>query len=120
MLKFNYREAAQTYFTQIDFKNSWNLEKLYFLPKINKELSRVPGSHVVPKSETLAEQVSEFLDIQLLAIIRKPLYDIKDSVNFFNKIWEISSTDDNFYLLTAYITVLYFWISLLKEVFDAN
>ena len=56
---------------QFDFKNSCNLGKLYFLPKIYKRLLKVPGSSVTSNCGIPTEKVSELSDNQLQAIMRK-------------------------------------------------
>ena len=56
---------------QFDFKNSCNLGKLYFLPKIYKRLLKVPGSSVTSNCGITTVKVSELSDNQLQAIMRK-------------------------------------------------
>ena len=53
-------EKQLKYF-RFDFKSSCNLGKLYFLPKIHKRLSNVPGKPVISNCGTPTEKVSEFL-----------------------------------------------------------
>ena len=55
----------QLKYLRFDFKNSRNLGKLYFLNKIHKRVSKVPGTPVISKCGTFTEKVSEFLDNQL-------------------------------------------------------
>ena len=56
-----------------DFKNSCNLGKFYFLPKIHKRLLNVPGRPAISNGGTPTEKVSEFLDNHLQPIMRKGL-----------------------------------------------
>ena len=67
-------EKQLKYF-RFDFKNSCNLGKLYiyYLPKIHKWLSNVPGRPVISNCGTPTEKVSEFLDNHLQTIMRKGL-----------------------------------------------
>ena len=99
-------EKQLKYF-RFDFKNSCNLGKLYFLPKIHKRLSNVPGRPVVSNCGTPTEKVSEFLDNHLQPIMRKGLSYIKDSGDFINKIRRMGSIPDNAILVTADVTALY-------------
>ena len=50
-------EKQLKYF-RFDFKNSCNLGKFYFLPKIHKRLSNVPGRPVISYCGIPAEKVS--------------------------------------------------------------
>ena len=52
-----------------DYKNDSNLEKLYFLLKIHKRLSNVPGCPVISNCGTLTEKASEFLDYHLKLVM---------------------------------------------------
>ena len=52
-----------------DCKNTSNLGKLYFLPKIHKRLFNVPGRPVISNCETPTEKASEFLDYHLKAVM---------------------------------------------------
>ena len=99
-------EKQLKYF-RFDFKNSCNLGKLYFLPKIHKRLSNVPGRPVISNCGTPTEKVSEFLDNHLQPIMRKGLSYIKDLVDFINKIRRMGSIPDNAILVTADVTALY-------------
>ena len=53
-----------------DYKNS-NLGKLYFLRKIRKRLSNVPGSPVKSNCGTPTEKASEFLDYNLKPLMQR-------------------------------------------------
>ena len=99
-------EKQLKYF-RFDFKNSFNLGKLHFLPKIHKRLSNVPGRPVISNCRTPIEKVSEFLENHLQPIIRKGLSYIKDSRDFINKIRRMRSIPDNAILVTADVTALY-------------
>ena len=57
-------EKQMKYFTY-EFKKATNFGKLYLLPKIHKRLHNVPGRHVIPNCESLAEKCSLFLDYHL-------------------------------------------------------
>ena len=65
-------EKQLKYF-RFDFKNSCNMGKLYFLPKIHKWLSNVPGRPVINNCGSPTEKLSEFLENHLQAITRKGL-----------------------------------------------
>ena len=80
------------------------MEKLYFLPKIHKRLSNVPGRPVISNYGTPAENVSEFLGIHLQPIMRKGLSYIKGSRDFINKIRRMGSMPDNAILVTVDVT----------------
>ena len=61
-------EKEMKYFVH-DYKNDSNLEKLYFLLKIHKRLSNVPGCPVISNCGTLTEKASEFLDYHLKLVM---------------------------------------------------
>ena len=63
-------EKELRYFTYI-FKKTTNLWKLYFLPKIHKRLSAVPGRLVTSKCGTQTKKVVEYLDYILKPIIKE-------------------------------------------------
>ena len=52
-----------------EFKKTYNLGKLYLLPKIYKCLSDVPGRPVISNCGTPTEKAPEFLDFQLKLIM---------------------------------------------------
>ena len=57
------------YFT-CNSKNTTNLGKLYFLPKMHKRLFNVPGRTVISNCGTPTEKVSEYLDFCLKPIMQ--------------------------------------------------
>ena len=81
--------------------------KLYFLPKIHKRLSNVPGTPVTINCGIPTEKISEFLDNQLQPTMRKTLSCIKGSGDFINKIWRTGSIPGNAILVTVDVTALY-------------
>ena len=99
-------EKQLKYF-RFDFKISCNLGKLYFLPKIHKRLSNVPGRRVIWNCETPTEKVSEFLDNHLQPIMRKGLPYIQELGDFINKFRRMGSIPDNAILVTTDVTALY-------------
>ena len=74
-------EKELKYFTY-NFKKATNLGKLYFLPKIHKRLSAVPGRLVISNCGTPTEKVSEYLDYILKLIMQDNWSYIKDSGDF--------------------------------------
>ena len=70
------------YFTY-NFKKATNLRKLYFLTKIHKRLSAVPGRPVIHNCGTPTEKVSEYLHYILKPIMPDSCSCIKDSGDFF-------------------------------------
>ena len=99
-------EKQLKYF-RFDFKNSCNLGKLYFLPKIHKQLSNMPGRPVISNCGTPTEKLFEFLDTHLQPIMKKGLSYIKDLGDFINKIRRMGSISGNAILVTADVTTLY-------------
>ena len=65
-------EKQLKYF-RFDIKSSCYLGKLYFLPKIHKRLSNVPGRPMISICGIPTEKVSEFLDTHLQSIMKKTL-----------------------------------------------
>ena len=53
-------ETKLKYFTY-NFKKATNFGKLYFLPKIHKKLTNVPGRPIVSNCGTPSEEVPEYL-----------------------------------------------------------
>ena len=89
-------EKQLKYF-RFDFQIFCNLGKIYFLPKIDKQLWKIPVKPVISKCGTPKEEVSEFLGKQLQPILRK---------GFINKMRRMSSILDNAILVTADVTAL--------------
>ena len=54
---------------EYDCKNTSNLGKLCFLPKIHKRLFNVPGRPVKSNCGNPTEKASEFLDYHLKAVM---------------------------------------------------
>ena len=92
---------------RLDFKNSCNLGKFYFLPKIHRQLLNVPRRPVINNFGTPTEKISEFLDNYLQPIMRKGFSYIKDSGDFANEIRGIGSIPANVILVTVDVTALY-------------
>ena len=81
-------EKELIYFTY-SFKKATSLGKLYFLPKIHKRLSAVPGRPVISNCLTPTEKVVEYLDYILKTIMQESWSYIKDSDDFLKKIINI-------------------------------
>ena len=105
MKRGGFISEKQLKYFRFDFKNSCNLRKLYFLPKIHKRLSNIPGRPVISDCGTPTEKASEFSDH--LKPMRKGLSYIKNLGDFINKIWRMGSIPDNAILVTAEFTALY-------------
>ena len=56
-------------YLEYDYMNASSLGKLYFLPKIHKRLSNVPGRPVISNCETPTQKSSEFLDYNLKPVM---------------------------------------------------
>ena len=78
-------EKELKYFTY-NFKKATNLGKLYFLPKIHKRLSAVPGRPVISNCGIPKEKVFEYLYYILKPIIQDNWSYIKDSGDYLKKI----------------------------------
>ena len=76
------------YFT-VDFKKATNMGKLYFLLKIHKRLSDVPGRPVISNCGTLTKKFSEYLDSELKSVMQERWSYIKDSGDFIKKLRNI-------------------------------
>ena len=92
-------EKELKYFTY-NFKKATNLGKLYFLPKIHKRLSAVPGRPVTSNYGTPAEKVSEYLDYILKPIMQNSWFCIKDSGDFLKKLKNIGKIPKGAILVT--------------------
>ena len=90
-----------------DYKNASNLGKLYFLPKIHKRLSNVPGRPVICYCGAPTEKVSEFLDYHIKPVMQRSWPYTKDSENFIEKIKRVSNKSDDAILVTADVVGLY-------------
>ena len=93
-------EKELKYFTY-NFKKATNLGKLYFLPKIHKRLSAVPGRPVISSCDTPTEKVAEYLDYILKPIMQESWSYIKDSGDFLKKIKNIGKIPEGAVLVTA-------------------
>ena len=78
-------EKELKYFTY-NFKKATNLSKLYFLPKIHKRLSAVPGRPVISNCGTPTEKVSEYVDYILKPIMQDSCPASKTLVIFLKKL----------------------------------
>ena len=73
---------------------------MYFLPKIHKRLSNIPGRTVISNFGTPAEKASEFLDSHLIIIMQE------DSGCFINKMNDIVNIPENVILAIPDVVVL--------------
>ena len=89
------------------YKNASNLGKLYFLPKIYKRLSNVPGRPVISNCGTPTEKASEFRDYPVKPVMQRSWSYIKDSGDFVERIKRISNIPDDAILVTADVEGLY-------------
>ena len=78
-------EKELKYFTY-NFKKATNLGKLYFLPKIHKRLSAVPGRPVISNCGTPTEKVSEYVDYILKPTMQDSCPASKTLVIFLKKL----------------------------------
>ena len=99
-------EKELKYFTY-SFKKATNLGKLYFLPKIHKPLSSVPGRPVTSNCGTPTEKISEFLDHILKPVMQESWSYIKDSGDFLKKVKHLGPIPDGAILVTADVVGLY-------------
>ena len=90
-----------------DCKNTSNLGKLCFLPKIHKRLFNVLGRPVISNCGTPTEKASEFLDYHLKPVMQRSWSYIKDSGDFIEKIKRISNIPDDAILVMADVVGLY-------------
>ena len=103
-------EKELKYFTY-NFKKATNLGKLYFLPKIHKRLSAVPGRPVISNCGTPTEKVAEYLDYILKPLMQESWSYIEDSGDFLKKIKNIGKIPEGAILVTADVIGLYLSIS---------
>ena len=73
---------------------------MYFLPKIHKRLSNIPGRTVISNFGTPTEKASEFLDSHLIIIMQE------DSGCFINKMNDIVNIPENVILAIPDVVVL--------------
>ena len=99
-------EKEVKYFTY-EFKKATNLGKIYFLPKIHKRLSNVPGRPVISNCGTPTEKASEFLDYHLKPVMQEGLSYVKDSGDFMGKIKSLGRIPDGAFMVTADVVGLY-------------
>ena len=101
-----FSEKELKYFTY-NFKKATNLGKLYFLPKIYKRLSAVPGRPVISNNGTSTEKVCEYLDHILKPIMQGSWSYIKDSGDFLKRIKNIGKIPEGAILVTADVVGLF-------------
>ena len=99
-------EKELKYFTY-SFKKATNLGKLYFLPKIHKGLSSVPGRPVISNCGTPTEKISEYLDHILKPVMQESWSYIKNSGDFLKKVKHLGQIQDGAILVTADVVGLY-------------
>ena len=93
------------YFTR-ECKNSTNLGKLYFHPKIHQPLNNAPGRPVKSNCGKRTEKASEFLDFHLKRVMQKETLYIKDSNDLIRKVKNIDFPNDAL-LVTTDVSVPY-------------
>ena len=76
-------ENENNYF-RFNFKKATSLGKLYLLPKIHKDLCKVPGQPVISNCGTLTEKASEFFYHHLQPIMKQGVL-YKKHTRFFIK-----------------------------------
>ena len=99
-------EKELKYFTY-SFKKATNLGKLYFLPKIHKRLSSVPGRPVISNCSTPTEKISEYLDHILKPVMQESWSYIKNSGDFLKKVKHLGQIPEGAFLVTADAVGLY-------------
>ena len=87
-------------------KKTTYLGKLYFLPKIRKRLSSVPGKTVISNCGTPKEKVSEYLEHILKPVVQENWSYFKDSGDFL-KVKHLGQIPDGGILVTADVVGLY-------------
>ena len=91
-----------------DYKNANTLGKLYFLPKIHKNLFKMPDYPVISNSDTpTKKKTSEFLDHFLKQVIQSSWSHVKDQGDFLRKTKQIKNMPENSILFTANAVGLY-------------
>ena len=90
-----------------NFREATNLGKLYFLSKIHKLLSAVPGRPVISNCGIPTEKVSEHLDYIPKPIMQDSCSYIKDFGDFLKKKLNIGKIPEGAILVTADFVGLY-------------
>ena len=88
-------------------KKKTNLDKLYLLPKIHKQLHNVPGRPVISNCGIPTEKASEFLDFHLKPLMQSGWSYIRDSGDFIDKMKRIGKVPEGSFLVTADVVGLY-------------
>lgn len=78
------------------FEKATNLGKLYFIPKIHKRLSAVPGRTVISKYGTPAKEFSEYWDHILKLVMQNSWSYIKGFVEFQRIFQESEKNTQNY------------------------
>ena len=99
-------EKELKYFTS-SFKKATTLGKLYFLRKIRKHLSSVPGRPVMSNCGTPTDNVSKYLDHIFKPVVQESWSYIKDSEDFLNRVKHLGQIPDGVILVTADVVGLY-------------
>ena len=99
-------ESELKYFTY-NIKKATNLEKLYFLPKVHKRLTNIPGRPVISNCGTPTEKISEYLDFLLKPVMQDGWSYIKDPGDFLKKIKRLGKISESAILVTADVVGFY-------------
>ena len=81
--------------------------ELYFLPKIQKRLSAVPGRPVISNCGTPKEKVSEYLDHIVKPIMLESCSYVKGCGDFLKKFKNIGKISEGAILVTGDVAGLY-------------
>ena len=100
-------ENELKHFSPIFTRNLATLEECTSYLKIQERLLNVPGRPVILNCGPPTEKVSEFLEFHLKPILQNCKSNIKDSIDFINKIKSMHSLPKNAILLTADVVGLY-------------
>ena len=87
------------------------IQKIYFLPRIHKRRSAVPGRWVISNCDTPIEKMSEYLDYILKPMMQDSWLHVKDSGDFLKKIKNIGKIPEGAILVKADVIGLYLSIS---------
>ena len=82
-------------------QKSYQIRKLYILPKIHKRLKNVPDKPVICNCGTPTEKVSEFLDHHIKLVMQNSWSYIKDSGGFLKKIRNVGNIPENAIMVTS-------------------